>query len=377
MNSITSAKAKSEAKAQTMPQTKSETKAQTMPQTKSESKSKLNLKRVILPLLILALIITQTGCSNTTKPQEEENYFFDVPCKLTIYETKDGSRDAAEIFEDAWDLCNELEKTLSRTIDSSDVGRLNSAGGNWIELSDTTIEVLERSIYYGELSGGAFDVSIGGVSILWDFYDEDPELPDQSVLSEAVSHVDYRNIEIDGNMVRLLDPAAQIDLGGIAKGYIADRLTSYLESEGVTSGIINLGGNAVVIGSKPDGSDFVVGVEKPYSDRTELIGSIECSNKTVVTSGVFERNFEINGKIYHHVLSTTSGYPVETDLDCVTLIVDKGRSIDADALSTICLMLGSEAGKELIESQDGIEAVFCLSSGDIVTTDGANFNEEK
>ncbi len=289
---------------------------------------------------------------------------------------KDGSKDEEEIFDGAWKLCNKLEKTLSRTIDTSDVGKINSANGEWVEVSDTTIEVLERSIYYAELSGGAFDVSIGGVSSLWDFYAEDPKLPDQTELSEAVSHVDYRNIEIDGNNVRLLDPSAQIDLGGIAKGYIADRLTTYLESEGVTSGIINLGGNAVVIGSKPDNSKFVVGVEKPYSDRTELIGSIECTDKTVVTSGVFEREFEIDGKIYHHILSVENGYPVDTDLNCVTLIADKGRSMDADALSTICLMLGSEAGKEFIETQDGIEAVFCLVSGEIITTDGANFVEE-
>ena len=191
------------------------------------------LKRVILPIFIILLIISQTGCSQTSEPQEEENYFFDVPCKISIYDLKDGSKDEEEIFDGAWKLCNKLEKTLSRTIDTSDVGRINSANGEWVEVSDTTIEVLERSIYYGELSGGAFDVSIGGVSLLWDFYAEDPKLPDQAELSEAVSHVDYRNIEIDGNNVRLLDPSAQIDLGGIAKGYIADRLTTYLESEGL------------------------------------------------------------------------------------------------------------------------------------------------
>jgi thiamine biosynthesis lipoprotein len=139
---------------------------------------------------------------------------------------------------------------------------------------------------------------------------------------------------------------------------------------------VNLGGNVIAVGGKPNADGFTIGVEKPFSDSSELIGSVQAENQTVVTSGVYERQFEIDGKIYHHILSTTTGYPVSTDLDSVTIITDKGHSVDADALSTICLISGSKAGKELIESIDGYEALFCLSDGSFVKTSGMKFDEK-
>ena len=337
----------------------------------------MRIKRyIVLPLLLILLIISQTGCSSTPQPVERENYFLDTTCKISIYDTNEGSDDAEDIISEAWKLCSTLDKTLSKTVEVSDVSKINSAGGEWVEVSDYTIEVLKKGIYYSELSGGIFDVTIGTVTALWDFHTDSPSLPDQSKLDEALRHVDYTCVQIDDNKVRLTDPAAQLDLGGIAKGYIADKITEFLESKGVNSGIVNLGGNVVAIGSKTKTDGFTVGIEKPYTDRTELIGSVEAVDQTVVTSGVYERQFELNGKEYHHILSTSNGYPVETDLDSITLIADKGLSVDIDAMSTICLILGSKAGKEFIEKQDGIKAVFCKSNGKIVTTKNSGFEKE-
>lgn len=121
-------------------------------------------------------------------------------------------------------------------------------------VSDETLELIEKGLYYSELSGGAFDITIAPVSSLWDFKAENPAVPDSAVLEEAVSHVDYHQVQIDGNQVWLTDPDAGIDLGGIAKGFIADKFKEYLTGQGVTSGIINLGGNVLTIGEKPDGS---------------------------------------------------------------------------------------------------------------------------
>ncbi len=154
-------------------------------------------------------------------------------------------------------------------------------------------------------------------------------------------------------------------------------MTEALESKGVVSAVINLGGNVICIGGKTDDDDFVIGVETPFSDRSEIIGKIDARDKTLVTSGVYERRIDVGGKTYHHILNTKTGWPVDTDLDAVTLIADKGRSGDIDALSTICLIKGSDEGIKLIESMDGIEGVFVMSDGSVRTTGGAGFEAAK
>lgn len=326
-------------------------------------------------LLIATLIITQTSCSKSDEPISDTNYYLDTTCTLTIYDM-DGSLDeeaCSEVFTEAWNLCRQLDKTLSRTVEVSDVSKINSAGGQWVEVSDYTLDVIKAGIHYSEISGGAFDITIGTVTDLWDYHSDDPQVPSQAVIDEALSHVGYQKIQIDGNRVRLTDPKTQIDLGGIAKGYVADQIAALMQEMGVTSGIVNLGGNVVTIGSKPEAEGFVVGIEKPYSDRTETIGSVTSANQTIVTSGVYERQFEVDGKIYHHILSTKTGYPVETDLDAVSLVAEIGHSMDADALSTICLIKGSKEGPAFLESQ-GINAIFCLSNGKYVQTKGMKFD---
>jgi thiamine biosynthesis lipoprotein len=288
--------------------------------------------------------------------------------------------DAEKAITDAFDLCAELDKTLSRTAEASDVSRINNAGGEWTEVSDYTLDLLQAGVRYSELSGGDFDITIGGVTDLWDFHadPEDARVPDADTLAEAVKHVGYKNIEIDGSRVRITDPDARIDLGGIAKGYIGDRMTEVLEAEGVTSAIINLGGNVICIGAKDNSADgdegnFVIGVEAPYSDRSEIVGKVKARDMTLVTSGVYERQIEVDGKTYHHILSTKTGYSVETDLDAVTLAGAKGQSMDLDALSTICLIKGHDEAKKLIEGIDGIEAVFIMHDGSTDKTSGMEF----
>ena len=167
---------------------------------------------------------------------------------------------------------------------------------------------------YGRISGGNFDITIGQVTDLWDFHEQDEagektgQVPDKNKREQAVSHVDYEQIIIQGNTVRLAEPQAEIDLGGIAKGYVADRVGDYMEEQGVTSAVISLGGNIVVIGEKgvsmtdSQGDDFSIGIRDPQSDSGDLAGVLRCSDKTVVTSGTYERYFEADGIRYHHIL---------------------------------------------------------------------------
>ena len=186
-------------------------------------------------------------------------------------------------------------------------------------------------------------------------------------MAEAVSHIDYHCIEVNGTTVTLTDPEAQIDLGGIAKGYIADRIKEYLESEGVEHALINLGGNMLALGGRYDGSPFRIGLQEPFADTGSVLDVLDVTDQSVVSSGNYERYFEKDGVIYHHILDPDTGYPIQNNLDQVTIISD--ASVDGDALSTTCYALGLEKGMELIQSLDDVEAVFVTHDGEIHTTD--------
>ena len=186
-------------------------------------------------------------------------------------------------------------------------------------------------------------------------------------------HVDYTKIKVDGNTVQLADPEMELDLGGIAKGYIADRVTEYLEERGVTSAVVDLGGNIVAIGGKARSltdadageTEFVIGIKDPQSASGALLGTLPATNKTVVTSGTYERYFMAAGKKYHHILNSQTGYPTDTDVLSATIIADKGRSVDCDGLSTTCLALGVEKALQLVETMDGIEAILVDTDGKV------------
>ena len=350
-------------------------------------------KTISIILINLLLLLLTTSCGQMggsgAEPVMKDGYYLDTVCTVTVYRMADAQgevKDAADMTEDAeaaideaFDLCRDLESRISRTREDSDISRINSAGGEWVDVSEETCELIQKGVEYSELSGGAFDITVGGLTEQWDFHADESEakLPDEEALAEAAKHVGYKSIETDGSKVRLTDPAAKLDLGGIAKGYIGDRMTEALESRGVVSAVINLGGNVICVGGKTDTDDFVIGVETPFSDRTEIIGKINARDKTLVTSGVYERRIEVDGKTYHHILDTKTGWPVQTDLDAVTLTADKGRSADIDALSTICLIKGSAEGKKFIEGLEGVEGVFVMSDGSVLTTEGASFEPVK
>lgn len=342
--------------------------------------SKQTIKLSLIFAIIATVIITQIACKNTkdVEPVSKEGFYLDTVCKISIYDM-DGDLDkekAEAAINKAYKRCRELENTLSNTIESSEVSQINSAGGKWVTVGKDTLKVVKAGVKYGELSDGDFDITIGSVSGLWDFQSENPVVPEQSKITEALKHVNYKNIQFNGNKIRIIDPEAKLDLGGIAKGYVADELTTLLEKEGVTSAVINLGGNISTIGGKPDGSPFIIGIEKPYTDRTEIIGTTTADNQTVVTSGIYERQFQKDGKIYHHVLSSKTGYPVETQLEAVSLVAKKGRSMDIDAMSTICLMKGVDGGKAFIKKQKGVEAVFSAQGKEVAKTKGMKFTAE-
>lgn len=292
---------------------------------------------------------------------------FDTVVTITLYGTDDNS-----IIEDAFRLCTDYENLFSRTISSSDVYHINHANGAPVTVNPETLYLIKESLSYSVLTDGAVDITIAPVKDLWDFSSAQKTvtadfIPDQAAIDNALLHVDYHCIQYDETncTVTLTDSKAQIDLGFIAKGYIADQLKSYLLSRGITSATINLGGNVLTIGNKPDGSSFQIGIEKPFDTATPIEVLSVC-DQSVVTSGIYERYFEVDGTIYHHILNPKTGYPVSNNLLSVTIISDS--SMEGDALSTSCLLLGLADAQTLIERLDGIDAIFITDDYEIYDT---------
>lgn len=302
--------------------------------------------RKLLPyILLLSLLLP--GCGNK-QPVVQEAFLLDTFVSVTLY---GGDEEQAQ---GALDLCRSYEDIFSRTDPDSELYRLNHR--EITQVSDDLAEVIALGLDYAARTNGAFDITTGSITSLWDFSAETPQVPDPATVAEGLAHVGWEKVDLNGNTVTFSDPGTMIDLGGIAKGYIADRMANYLRQEGVTSAIIDLGGNLYCLGTKPGGDPFQVGIQYPYEDRQTVIGSLPASDLSVVTSGVYERCFTVDGKLYHHILDTSTGYPVENDLLSVTIVSD--ASVDGDALSTACFALGLEEGVALIENTEGVEAVF-------------------
>lgn len=312
-----------------------------------------HLKLITLSALSLFLL---SGCSKdqTDQTLTYTDSLFDTVISVQIYDSDDES-----LIDNCKEICTKYDDMFSNTKNDSEISKINNANGQAVEVSDDTISLLKTAIHYGDISNGKFDITISPVSSLWDFQSEDPEIPDDTDIQSALAHVNYKNIQINGNQVSLTDSEAAIDLGGIAKGYIADQLKDYLESQGVEHAMINLGGNVLAIGKKPDGSDYNIGIQKPFETTGDPITSVKIADQSVVTSGDYQRYFKKNGKIYHHILNPSTGYPYDNGLSSVTIITDS--SVNADALSTTCFALGLDDGMKLVNSTDHVEAVFITS----------------
>ncbi len=322
-----------------------------------------------LTVLLTAASLLLTGCSGLktgSQTNQELSYtdmLFDTVIKIQILDSSDKT-----ILDGLKKLCKEYDTMFSTTNEDSELYKLNHAGGQPFTVSSETADLIQEGIHYSEISDGAFDLTIEPVSALWDFKADKPAVPSSDTIAEAVSHVDYTKVDINGNTVTLEDPEAGIDLGAIAKGYIADQVKKYLKKQGVKHAIINLGGNVDVIGTKPDGSKYNIGIQKPFDESGEAITSVQLKDQTVVTSGIYERYFKKNGKLYHHILDPRTGYPCENNLYSVSIITDS--STEADALSTTCFLLGYEKGMKLIQNMDGVEAIFITNDEKVHRTDG-------
>lgn len=303
--------------------------------------------------LLCAAAMLLSGCLKL--PGEKDltysDTLFDTVIRVQILDPAE-----PEVIDGVKKLCKYYDTLFSKTSEESDIYRINTAAGAPVEVSQDTLTLLKKGIYYGDLSNGLFDITVGSVSNIWDFKAETPAVPAPETAASAVSHVGYKNIIIEENTVRLLDPYTLIDVGAIAKGYIADRIRDYLKENDVKHAVIDLGGNILVLGTKTDGSKYNIGIQKPFDETGNPITSVKIDNQSVVTTGIYQRYFEIDGKIYHHVLNPHTGFPCENNLYSVTIITDS--SLTADALSTVCYLLGYEKGMKLVNQLDNVDAIF-------------------
>ena len=325
---------------------------------------KTRLSGWMLSGIIILMPFLFCGCGKPAEPLARTGFYYDTVITITLYDKQDDA-----LLDECFALAEFYENMLSKTRENSDVWNINHGKGKPVAVSSETLKVLRCALSYAALSEGKADPTIGPVTELWDFSsDSDASVPAPNDLHEALSHVGYEKVTIKEDTVSFSDPLTEIDLGFIAKGYIADRMKDYLVSQGVSSATINLGGNVLTIGSRPDGTPFRIGIQKPFAPTGTPALTLPVTDLSVVPSGVYERYFELDGTLYHHILDTKTGYPIQNNLFEVTII--SPSSMDGDALSTTCFLLGLEEGIALIESLENTEAVFLTSDGNIHATSG-------
>ena len=310
-------------------------------------------------IFLLNLMISFSGCQRNYSEINRSGTYFDTIITITLYD-----KDQSSYLDGCMKLAEKYENYFSTTIPTSDIAKINSSAGSPVEVHQDTIDIIKKSIKYSEMTDGRFDITIGKLSSLWQEAIKTKTVPDADAIESARQTVDYKNINISGKSVRIA-PGQAIDLGGIAKGYIADKMASYLKKHGVKSALINLGGNVYCINEKPDGSKYNVGIKKPFSKSGEVASSVECANTSVVTSGTYERYFKKNGIIYHHIIDLTTGYPCQNKFDSVTII--SKNSTDGDALSTSLFLLSKKDIKKFIRNHNDIEVRIVAKDGNIET----------
>lgn len=328
-----------------------------------------NKKQAFVCCILLLLVFAVFGffyrpdsLQPDTEPIFATDFQLNTVISIKIYDSTDRS-----LLTDAFALCDRYEELFSRTKETSEIYRLNHgtlpADADGFPVSPKTAELVAKGLEYGRLSDGNFDIAIAPVSSLWDFTSGANTLPDPAAIEAALPLVDYRDVTVSDNHITFAKDGMGLDLGAIAKGFIADEIKDFLVKKGVRSATINLGGNVLCIGNKPDGTPFRIGIQKPFADRTETVATIPITDQSVVSSGIYERFFEKDGTLYHHILNPATGYPYETSLVSVTIISDK--SVDGDGLSTTCFALGLEKGMELIDSLPDVHAVFITGDGSL------------
>ena len=325
------------------------------------------MKRFLTGILAIGLILSLTACAEVSA--EKQVFAMDTVMLLTAC-----GDESEEALKEAELELYRLETLLSRTNGNSTVSALNDAGGMEVTVEDEVRELLELAQTYSEETGGAFDITIAPVVSAWGFTEEAYRVPGKAELEELLESVGAEFITVNETAASL-KPGTNIDLGGIAKGYASDRVAEIFRAHGITRGTAVLGGNALAVGTRENGEPWRVGIRDP-KNAEGLVGLVHLTDAYAVTSGGYERYFEENGTVYHHIIDPASGYPAESGLTSVTVVADcrpeeTRNGTMCDALSTALFVMGEEAALDFWRESDAeFELVLVTEDDRVVVTAG-------
>ncbi|MBU3075487.1 FAD:protein FMN transferase [Clostridium estertheticum] len=325
-----------------------------------------NILIIIISLIFIILIIIFTTRNNKKSYIVREFYSLGTSNQLKAY----GKKASKAIEESIIKVC-EIDNKMSVFKNDSEISKINKNAGNKPQIvSNDTYYVIQKAIKYCTLSEGAFDITIRPIVSLWGIGKEGQQVPSSNEIKEKLKIVNYKDIVLDKDdrSIFLKNKKQEIDVGGIAKGFAADEVKNVMIKNGIKSALINLGGNILTLGTKIDGTPWSVGIQDPFKTRGEFALTISVINKSVVTSGNYERYFEVEGKRFHHIINPSTGYPSESDIVGATIISD--NSIDGDGLSTGVYIMGVQKAIKLIEEIEGVDAILITKSKEIYVTSG-------
>ncbi len=315
------------------------------------------MKRLILPFFALVLCLTACG----QEPAQQQFFAMDTIMSITAY-----GKNAEEAVTAAAAEVNTLESLLSRTREGSDINLLNSDKSAVV--SEDTVRVLSLALEWNTKTNGAFDVTIAPVVTAWGFGGAgNHQVPSQEELNELLKLIDSNALTLDGSTASLSKPGMEVDLGGIAKGYAASQAEQVIRDYGIESALLDLGHNITVIGSKPDGSAWRIAVQDP-ADSNSMVGILSLQDCSAVTSGGYQRYFEQDDQLYHHIIDPRTGYPADSGIVSATVVcADSGL---ADLLSTAVFVLGVEDALTLWRTEGGFDLVLVTDDNTVIITEG-------
>lgn len=315
---------------------------------------------------VLAAGAVLTGCGGEQKVSSQGSQVFamDTVMLLTVYGDQ-----AQQGLDQAEQTIQKLEKLWSATDENSEIWALNHSGGNWVELSEDTREILSRGLELCALTDGALDLTAYSAVQAWGFPTGAYRVPDEAELEQLVGTIDYTQVELDDNQARLPEDMS-LDLGAVAKGRLGEVLSQDLKELGVTSALLELGGNIQTVGTKPDGSRWRVGIQDPNSQEGGYLAIVEVADQAVVTSGDYQRYFEQDGQTYCHIMDPATAAPADSGVDSVSIVGSDGTV--CDALSTALFVMGEEKGAQFWKDHPELdfEAIFVSQDGTIAVTEG-------
>lgn len=329
-----------------------------------QTRNKVSLKlvgpaAVLIAIALLLLLINTILSPYGSFSLEKQSYRLGTIVRIAVYGNAREKEKLTKTLDDAMKEIERLENLLSVNIPSSDVYNLNKASGVYpVKVSEETGFLLEKALEWSERTEGSFDPTVGKTVKLWGIGTDGAAVPGSDQIKQAVALTDFRKVSVahqeNGIFVQTAK-GQRIDLGGIAKGYVTDKVRDLLIREGTSSALIDLGGNIAVFGSPPKPGKWKLGLQHPFKPRGEYFGVAEVLDASVVTSGPYERYFESDGVRYHHIFDPATGYPAQSDLASVTII--SPDSTDADALSTALFVMGFERSISFLKELKNIEAV--------------------